>query len=59
MDDIIFYLIIWSAVGALAVLGLAKMYPHWEEWKINTTLVLGGPMIWALMLYYTLFVEER
>lgn len=59
MNELLLYLAIWSTTGALVVLCLSNMYPTWAVWKINIALILAGPVIWAFMLYYTLFVAKR
>ncbi len=58
MHEIVFYLAIWSVVGTLVVIGVARLYPRWEDWKINTALVLAGPLIWAFALY-EIYVEKK
>ena len=59
MNELYLFIIIWAVTGGLIAASLAKLYPHWETWKINTTLVLSGPLIWLSMIYYALFVEKR
>ena len=58
MNEILFYLAMWSVLGTLAAMWLARLYPKWENWKINIALVLAGPLIWVLALY-EIYVEKN
>ncbi len=58
MENFLFFLVVWAFAGGLIVPVLAKLFPNWETWKIVTTIVLGGPLLWLLIVIWFLFLEK-